>query len=175
MFIVFSLIAVFRGIVGIDVGQGDEVGIKGINFHAAQVGEVCFEGVGCTTFDDPLGTVSHWPVSASRLVVEVKWGKEIHQFAVFVLTQFAIALDRIICGGQSMFNNGIVDIVELGPIELSLLPATLYTEAKWRMERWVKGKAEDSVAGCEGAVVQHWLGHIGKILGESTYPEIRTA
>ncbi len=59
MFIVFSLIAVFRGIASIDAGQGDEVGIKGINFHAAQVGEVCLEGVGCATFDDPLGTVSH--------------------------------------------------------------------------------------------------------------------
>ena len=95
-----------------------------------------------------------------------------HQFAVFLLAQIAIALDRIISARQSKFINGVV---ELSPVKHPLVPATLYTEAKWRMERWVKGKAEDSVAGCEGAVVQHWLGHIGKILGESTYPEIRTA
>lgn len=168
----FLPIPVFGGIVGIDTRQLNKVGIESAVLLACYIGKAGLESVSGTSFDNPLGTVCHWPIFSSRLVVEVERGKEAHQFAVFALTQFLIALNRIICGGQSMFINGIV---ELGPIEHCLVPATLHTEAKWRMERGVKGKTEDSVTGCEGDVVQYWLEHCGEILRECFHPEIGTA
>lgn len=161
--------AVVGGIVGLDAGQADEVGVEVVVLLSSQIGEVGLERVGGTPLDTPLCTVEHGLVVHAGKMLEVQSIQELQELAIFPLAQFPLSLARIQCSLPGLLVNSIV---KLFPVKYDALGRVLDAEGEWRVERGIEGTTEDNVARCKGAVKEYRLGHPGKRIGQGIDPEI---